>query len=121
MTVGPNPLIVSSMGRVCAPGNSGTHIVKFVDANTEMDIAGASVSVNMAGCTVGQFVYSTLSNLITLQPGTTYYLASNEGFGGDNYFDWGPVTYTNAATVNDSIYSPNGSYWKPIHKPSHVL
>ena len=33
MTVGANPLVVSSMGRVCAPGNAGTHIVKFVDAN----------------------------------------------------------------------------------------
>ncbi|MBZ5676447.1 MAG: hypothetical protein LAP61_19595 [Acidobacteriia bacterium] len=119
MTVGANPLVVSSMGRVCAPGNSGTHIVKFVDANTETDIVGASVSVNMAGCTVGQFVYSTLPNLITLQPGTTYYLASNEGYGGDNYYDWGPVTYTNDGTVNDSIYSPNSSYWKPIHKASH--
>jgi|GEM_PF-4690923 len=49
MTVGANPLIVSSMGRVCAPGNSGTHIVKFVAAATETDIVGAGVSVNMAG------------------------------------------------------------------------
>lgn len=119
MTVGADPLVVSSMGRVCVAGNSGTHIVKFVDANSGVDIAGASVSVNMAGCTPGQYVYSALSNLITLQPGVTYYLVNNEGYGGDNWQDWGPVTYTSAATVNDSVYSPNSSYWKPIHKASN--
>ena len=64
---GPNPLSVSALGRICVAGNSGTHTVKFVSASTGTDVAGGSVSVSMAGCTAGEFVYASLASAITLQ------------------------------------------------------
>ena len=61
LTMGPNPLGVSAVGRICVAGNSGTHTVKFVNASTGTDVAGGSVSVNLSGCTAGQFVYASLA------------------------------------------------------------
>jgi hypothetical protein len=118
-TVGSNPLAIASLGRMCIANNASTHTLKLVTASTGADVPGASVTVNMAGCTPGQFVYGVL-NSITLSPGTTYYLVSLEVAGGDQWYDSGALTSTNVAAVNSSLYSylwiwnnaysPNTSY-----------
>lgn len=59
LTVGANSLVVSSVGRICVANNSATHLVKFVNAGDGSDLSGASASLSMAGCTVGQFVRRT--------------------------------------------------------------
>ena len=116
-TVGVNALTVSTLGRICIAGNAGTHIVKFVNASTNMDVPGGSVSVNMFGCTAGQFKYASLGSPVTLQANTAYYLASGEVSGGDQWYDYGLISSTNVATVNSSIWF-DGTNWNPVSGPN---
>jgi hypothetical protein len=112
-TVGATALSVSALGRVCVAGNATSHTVMFVNASGTA-LPGASVTVNMAACTSGQFVYAPLANAITLLPNTTYYLASQETNGGDQWYDYGGVSSTADASVNSSIYSSDGVNWIPV-------
>jgi hypothetical protein len=113
LTVGANPLTVSALGRICLANNALTHTVQFVNASTGSVVAGASASVNMAGCTAGQFVYSSISP-VTLAAGTSYYLVSQETQGGDLWYDQGSVSSTGDAAVNSAAYFYSGN-WYPIN------
>jgi hypothetical protein len=117
LTVGANPLYVSSVGRVCLAGNSATHSVKFVDAATGTDVAGSIGQVNMSSCVAGQFVYITLSSTINLKAGGVFYLVSQETQGGDQWYDFGRISVTTDAAVNNSVYSYQGN-WYPINGPN---
>jgi len=44
VTVGSKPLVVSSVGRIVAPGNTGTHTMKIIDAATGTQLASAAVA-----------------------------------------------------------------------------
>lgn len=111
LTAGANSLTVSSLGRICVAGNTQTHTVKFVNAGTGSDIAGASASVSMAGCAAGQFVFSAISSPVSLAAGASVYLVSQETQGGDQWYDQGGISATNAASVNSVVYSWNGSWY----------
>src|SRR5205814_476917 len=43
IVVGADPLTVSQLGRMMAPGNTGTHTVKLVKASDGLDVPGAVV------------------------------------------------------------------------------
>lgn len=101
-------LDIESIGRICIAGNAGTHTVKFVNTNTGADVGAASI--NLAGCTPGQFVYSPVAPF-SLLPGVSYYLVSQETSGGDRWYDIGAVSSTAFAAVNSAVYSANGSNW----------
>jgi hypothetical protein len=106
VTVGAQPLVVSSLGRMVAPGNSGAHTLKIVAASTGVDVTGASVTVNTAGTAVGPFVYSALPNPITLTPNTTYYFLSQETWGGDQWYDYDTVAQTTSdASLVAAVWS----------------
>jgi hypothetical protein len=109
-TVGTNALSVNSLGRLFITGNSGTHTVKLVQANTGADVPGGSVSVSMTGGVAGQFKYVSLGSPVTLQANTAYYLVSQEASGGDQWYDSGTVSSTTAAAVNNSIFYFNGNW-----------
>lgn len=109
LTVGTQALTVSAVGRICVANNASTHTVKFVNAATGSDVTGASASVNMAGCTPGQFVYTAIAP-VTLSAGTSYYLVSQETAGGDTWYDLGGVSTTSDAAVNTAVYAYNGSW-----------
>jgi len=47
VTVGNVPLTVTGLGRIFAPGNSGTHTVKVVNASNSQDVTGGSVTISM--------------------------------------------------------------------------
>jgi hypothetical protein len=111
VTVGASSLTVSSLGRICVAGNSGTHTVEFVGASTGMPVAGGSAQVSMAGCTPGQFTYRALPTSIVLQANTAYFLASQEVAGGDQWYDSGVVSSTSDAAVSNAIYSSDGATW----------
>jgi RHS repeat-associated protein len=81
----------------------------------------------MSGGTVGQFKYAALASPVTLAPYTTYYIASRESNGLDQWYSYDNVlTTTSAATINHMAYAstaaPNtfidGSYaggmWGPL-------
>jgi uncharacterized repeat protein (TIGR01451 family) len=110
-TVGANALTVSTLGRIFITGNSGTHTVKLVQASNGTDVPGGSVSVSMTGGVSGQFKYVALGSPVTLQANTAYYLVSQEANGGDQWYDTGTVSSTNAGAVNNSIYSFDGVNW----------
>jgi hypothetical protein len=110
LTVGAAPLSVTTLGRICVANNSQTHTVKFVSAATGSDVAGASASVNMAGCTAGQFVYQAISP-VSLAAGASYYLASQETQGGDRWYDAGTISTKNDAVVINAAYLYNGSWY----------
>ena len=106
------PMVVSAVGRFVAPGNTGTHTVKIVDGATGIDIAGASVSINLADGAQGTFVYRSLPTPVTLAPGTTYFILSQETAGGDLWYDFEGTTAVNTpdADLSGSIYGPPYAY-----------
>ncbi len=110
LTVGANPLSVSSLGRICIANNAQTHIVKFVSASNGIDVPGASVPLNMAGCAAGQFVYGAISP-VTLPAGASYYLVSQEMQGGDQWYDQAAISTVPVAAVNSTAYFYSGSWY----------
>jgi hypothetical protein len=112
-TVGSTPMTVTALGRVCVPGNSGIHTLKLLNAATGVDVPGGSISVNMAGCTAGQFTYAALPGSVVLTANNSYFLASGETAGGDQWYNVGPITSTGAAAVNSAVYF-DGANWIPI-------
>jgi len=116
-TVGNNPLYVSAIGRICIAGNTSSHILKFVDANSGIDVPGASTQLNMTGCIPGMFFYAPLSATVILRAGGVFYLVSQEAAGDDRWYDFGPVTTTSDAAVNHSVYLRQGS-WYAISGPN---
>jgi hypothetical protein len=100
-TVGGSALSVSALGRLCVAGNTGTHTVELVNVGTGTAVATANV--NMAGCTAGEYQYVALGSAVTLAANTAYYLASLESYGGDQWYQAGPVA-ANVGTVNAAAY-----------------
>jgi len=113
-TVGNLPARITSLGRIMVAGNTGSHLVKLVDAATGLDVPGGSVTVAMAGGTAGEFRYAVLSDPVTLEAGTSYYLVSKEFYAGDYWYDWNTrVTTTPVATVDSAVYGNAGTWYTP--------
>lgn len=68
MTVGAQPLTVTSLGRYCSAGNSGTHELRLIRVSDNSVVA--STNASMSGCTAGQFKYATLASPVTLSANT---------------------------------------------------
>ena len=113
LTIGTAPVTITALGRVFVNGNTGTHIVKLVRATDGVDVPGASLLISMAGGTAGQFQYSPLPSAVTLPANTSYYLVSEEAKGGDKWYDYGAVSASSIATVNNSVWL-NGSTWSLV-------
>ncbi len=96
VTIGVKYLSVSSLGRWIVAGNTQTHLVKIVDTSTGLDVG--SVTINTSGATPGEFAYAALSSPVTLVPGITYFIVSQETSGGDTWHDNG----TTATTTSDA-------------------
>ena len=111
-TVGSTPVTVYGVGRIVASGNTQTHTVKLVNANGT-DVPGGSASVATTGGTVGQYKFANLANGVTLLANTTYYLVSQETAGGDQWYDYGPVSSTSVASVNAPVYTDSSiTMWR---------
>lgn len=112
ITVGAQPITVTSLGRIFVSGNTGTHTVKIVRASDGTDVPNGSVPIPMSGGTAGQFKYIDLATPVTLQDNTSYYIASKEVKNGDYWYDSNTVvSSTSAATVNGRVTSTNGTTW----------
>ena len=112
IVVGSKPLVVTSLGRMFATGNTGSHTLKLVDASSGIDIPNSTVSINTSGGTVGSFVYGALPAPITLNAGASYYVLSQETSGGDKWYDHD----TFAQTTNDATLSAaiQGTPYVPV-------
>ena len=109
-TVGSSPIVVRELARwVVSTSGSGTHTVKLVDAVTRQTLPNGTASISTAGAPVG-FKYGTLPAPVTLAANTSYFLASQETLGGDQWYEGDSVlTYnSSAATVVNAANSPNG-------------
>jgi hypothetical protein len=113
--VGSNSLSVQQLGRMMAPGNSGTHTLKLVRASDGQDVPGGSISIPMTGGTIGQFKYVPLTTPVTLSANNVYYLLSLETGGGDAWYDWDTiVTTTGVAADTGAVYGFGSGTWVPL-------
>jgi YVTN family beta-propeller protein len=113
-TVGSSPVTVSGLGRMFAPGDTGSHTVKIVTASNSQNLSGGSVTISMAGGTPGSFVYASLPSTVTLNANSTYYILSQETSGGDQWYDMNTtITTTTVASETGSVYSGDGVTYSP--------
>ena len=105
-----SPLQVSALGRIYIDGNTQSHELRLVNAET--GATAASVLWMPAGGTHNQIKYGTLPAPVILAANTEYYLASQEIAGGDfSYGDNTRIATTAAAVVLTSASSDDGSMW----------
>lgn len=120
-TVGATPITVYSLGRIYVPGNTMTHFLDLVQASNGGDVPGGVASVNMSlSPQIGAYKYAPLSSPVTLQANTSYYLVGQEQSGGDQFYDYGPVTSTNAGTVNGPAYQDQNGTFVPVNVPGQA-
>ena len=105
---------VTFLGRAYFAGNTGTHVVKLINAGTGVDLPGAYVQITMDPHRPAPFQYVALPEPVTLQPGVKYLLVSSETTGGDVWQDVRNLTQVggNAGfAIDGAVYSdPNGAY-----------
>jgi RHS repeat-associated protein len=113
MSIGAQPITVTSLGRYCSAGNSLTHEERIIRSSDNATLA--SVNVAMSGCTAGTTKYASLANPVTLSANTAYRVVSYE-VGSDLFHDWTGLylSTTAAATVLHGVYTTDGGQtWGP--------
>ncbi len=115
ITIRSSPVTVTALGRMVAGTSTATHVVKIVQASNGADVPGASVTVNVAGGAAGSFVYGTLASPVTLSANTSYYVVTQETFGGDQWGDYNDTTVqgSSVAMVSSAVYGTGASYTAP--------
>ncbi len=120
IAVGNAPITVTSLGRMVAPGNIGTHSLKIVNAASGADVLGSMTSVNTSGAPSGSFLYGALAASVTLNANTNYYILTQETSGGDQWYDLNTTLQNNpAATITGPGYSSGTSYITATGYPGH--
>ena len=88
--MGASPILVTQLGRIKLPLNTGSHELKLVEgiANNAIVDLGASVTLDLNGAVADAdgFVYAALSNPIELLPQRIYYVLTHEVAGGDESY-----------------------------------
>lgn len=108
-TVGNKDIYVTELGRLFWNGNSQTHYLAVVDAETGKDVLNTGVTVPATG-THGQYTWAALANPVKLTAGKTYYIVSSETNGGDQWLEGGSV-FTGTADVT----LVGSAYWLGDH------
>ena len=122
ITVGSSSLTVSALGRIFAPGDTGSHTVKIVNAANSQDVSGGSATVSMSDGTAGNFVYANLPATVTLSANTSYYILSQETAGGDQWYDVNTtIQTTNVASETSGVWSPDGANYNLFGTGQPVL
>ena len=70
------------------------------------------------GVTQNQYKFASLANPLVLQANTSYFLVSQESVGGDQWYDFGPVTSASTGIVNGPVYTDGANHYIPIGFPS---
>jgi len=118
--VGVNPLTIKTLGRIVDSGRVGTHVVSIVNPATSLSLG--SVSVDVAGGNVGEFVYSSLANPVTLPAGATAFIVSQET-AGVPFHDVNTTTVqtTNVARVDSGVFSDATTPFTPASSAGHTF
>jgi len=101
ITVGSDPITVTSLARIFVKDNKLIHTVKLVDATTGDDVSGAGVF--LSGGTNGKFTYMDLAKPVVLQAKKSYYLVSDETKDSDLWYDGDSRVITNNVATADGI------------------
>lgn len=117
--IGTTSLQVSALGRFVAPGNTGTHLLKVVNAMTGIDVAGSTVTVNTAGVRAGTFVYGALPTPIVLSSNTLYNIVSVETYGGDAWYHVDTSLQAKGVAVIQSGVFGSGTYYGVSGSANH--
>ena len=99
ITVGPQAIAISSIGRLVVTNNSRSHTLKIVDAVTSNDLA--VTNINTSGAPAGVILYGALSAPLILSPNSAYYVMSRETAGSseDQWYELNSIVQTTAAAV----------------------
>jgi hypothetical protein len=120
--VGSLPVTVTELGRLVVSGNSGTHALKLVDANTGLDVPGGSTTITTAGKPAGIFTYAPLPSPVVLAAGGWYNVMSLESAGGDRWYNHPDchIWLTSAATARGACWQHPQTgeyYYDPYQAP----
>ena len=111
LRIGPAPLVISGLGRIAVAGNMQNHTVKLVDATTGIDVPNGIASVAPAMAAPGTMAYAGLPAPVTLNANQTYYVVTQETFGGDRWYDYNSTLQTSAAgSVTSAVYGAAAPY-----------
>ena len=113
--VGNSPIYLTALGRMVLAGNTESHKIKIVESKNpevqrEDNEALGQVVVATKEKPENQFVYSALATPVKLEANKTYYLVSEETYGGDFYYSsiWDnkktTLTTENVASVLGGVY-----------------
>jgi hypothetical protein len=107
ITVGPNPLTVSSVGRYYAGNATQNHPVVIIDANSGIQVPNGRATVNAASAGRNQFAYAPLPDGgAVLAARRQYYVLSLETQDSDQFCDSNTIVgYQADATVSGSVFS----------------
>lgn len=114
ITVGSLPLKVTDLGRLVITGNTQAHKIKIVDAASGSDVADGEASVEMAGGSEGQFVYTKLNAPVVLNANTSYYIVSQETEGGDKWGDSDTQATAEVARIDNAVRLGQSGQWENI-------
>ena len=120
ITVGPQPLVVTALGRWVVEGNSQAHALKLVRVQDQVDVPGGATSIVTEGATANAFRYGLLPVPITLASGQSYYLVTEEVVGGDLWHDLDSIlSHRPEAALNGFVYYNETYPWIHIAQTNH--
>jgi hypothetical protein len=115
--VGNTPITITGLGRYVAPGNSGNHVMKIVNAATGLDVTGSAATVATTGVASGTYAFAGVSSVV-LSPNTSYYIVTQEAVGGDTWYDLNTVlTTTGVVPLISAVYGSGSGPYIPISSP----
>lgn len=118
-TVGGADIVVTALGRWIIATTAQSHAVRLVRVSDSAILAEATVAPS--GLTM-DYAYTALGSPVTLAAGQSYYVASKEFNGGDEWNDYALFILTTVtpadATETGGAYSADGVTWNLNAVPS---
>jgi alkaline phosphatase len=110
--VGPDPVMVTALGRWVVEGNSGVHELKLVRADDKTDVPGGMALVDLDGVAPGGYHYGNLVAPVELAGGTAYYVLSREHAGGDWWYNnSNRLTTAEVGSVASAVWGTLAGTW----------
>lgn len=118
------PVVITQLGRWVLSGDNQPHTLSIYDTSAQ-PVLQASVTVNTAGATAGQFLYGTLSTPYSVSPGASCLILSSENQYLDPWYDYdgtfpttAPIGTIQAAWIDSGgphmVPSSNGAMFGPV-------
>ncbi len=115
------PITVRELGRAFGLGLTTPHMMRLVDAQTNMDLSPA-ITIDMNSDTDGAFKYGQLVPPADLQANQTYYVLSQEFNPGDQYLEQDALitNHRPEAKVLSAVYSDSPGAFVVVGAQDHT-